>query len=361
MFSTKMFVTCVVIPFYLLPLLLSTCQCLPQIQGDSRGNNNFLTQDGSQNNNRDQINANNAINGGQRNLVGGFQPSNFGNNLIRFPDGTSRAVGGRQPQRSPFRNPSQNVAAATQGNRRPDPQFRPLPQPPIPSANTQGRERDPTSVPSQPSRPPFRNPPQNVADTTAGNRRPDSQLRPLPQPPRPSANTQGRPHEPAIVPPQTARPQRPAQPRLILPAIPVTSKFVRPDFDVLGMPLIFGEILPQQDDILPDFVRRRPTNSNGNENRRPKTTADNNPRNELSNQRRPPISNLSPDLRLNLPPFGTPDLLLKATEELRSSDVNQESILPWGTVNAGILPLATESTEDQRLGFFPPFAKTQPK
>lgn len=311
MFATKTFAPSVVIPFYLLLLLLSTCQCRPQIQGDGRNNNNFRTQNGSQNNNRDRINANNVANGGERNLVGGFRPSNFGNNIVTFPDNVARPVGGRQPQRSPFRNPSQNVAAATQGNRRPD-----------------------------------------------------SQSRPVPQQPRPISNNPRRPNDPAIVPQRTGRPQIP--PRVVLPATPVTSKFVRPNFDILGMPLIFGEIIPEENDILPDFRRPRPTNANGNENRRPKTTTNNNPRNELDDERKPPISNLGPVLRPRLPTFDQPELILQATEELRSSDGNQEehALLPWGTVNAGILPLANESTEDQKLGFFPPFAsprKIQPK
>jgi len=311
MFATKMFVPSVVIPVYLLLLLLSTCHCRPQIQGDGRNNNNFRTESGSQNNNRDRSNSNNAPNGGQRILEGGFRPSNFGNNIVTFPDGIARPVGGRQPQRSPFRSPSQNVADTTQGNRRPDPEPRPVPQ-------------QPTQI----------------------------------------ANNPRRPSEPARVPQRTSRP--PIPPQVVLPAIQATSKFVRPNFDVLGMPLIFGEIIPEEGDILPDFRRPRPINTNVNENRRPKTTTNNNPRNELDAQRKRPISNLGPDLRPKLPTFDQPELILKATEELRSSEGNQEKqvLLPWGTVNAGILPLATESTEDQKLGFFPPFAsprQTQPK
>ena len=80
-----MFVPSVVIQFYLLLLLLSTCHCRPQIQGDGRNNNNFRTESGSQNNNRGRINANNVASGGQRILEGGFRPSNFGNNIVTFP------------------------------------------------------------------------------------------------------------------------------------------------------------------------------------------------------------------------------------------------------------------------------------
>merc|ERR1712141_139545 len=65
------------------------------------------------------------------------------------------------------------------------------------------------------------------------------------------------------------------------------------------------------------------------------------------------MGNLGPDLRPKLPIFGQPELILKATEELRNSDVNQNAIIKLGSVNAGVLPLATENEDDQQLGFFP--------
>ena len=70
----------------LLLLLFTTCQCLPQLQdGPRNNNNNFRVQDGSQNNNRNQITSNGPPNRGQRILEGGFVPSNFGNEFVRFP------------------------------------------------------------------------------------------------------------------------------------------------------------------------------------------------------------------------------------------------------------------------------------
>lgn len=268
-------------------LLFTTCQCRPQLLQDNgnnrnnnNNNNNFRVQEGSQNNNRNQITSNG---GPPRNFEGGFQPSNFGNEfVVRFPDNVDRPVGGRQPQRSPFRNSDSNPENPTQNSRRPNQQSRPLP-----------------------------------------------------------------------------RPQRPS--RLLLPAIPPPTKFTRPEFDVLGEPLIFGQIIPEENDVLPDFRGPRPTSS-GNRNRGQNRNPTRRP-----NSRRPQNSNLGPTVRPKLPIFGQPDLILKATEELRNSDVNQNAILPSGTVNAGILPLATEDEEDQKLGFFPPFntprsrMKIQPK
>lgn len=279
MFVTTHFITYNISMISLtLLLFFTTCQCLPQLQGGTRNNNNnFRVQEGSQNNNRNQIPGNGPPNGGQRNLEGGFVPSNFGNEFVRFPDNVARPVGRRQPQQSPFRNSAPDAEIPIQNSRRPNLQTRPPP-----------------------------------------------------------------------------RPQRPS--RLMLPAIRPPTKFTRPKFDVLGAPLIFREIIPEENDVLPDFRGPRPTSSrNRNRNQNRNTT-------RRPNSRRPQNSNLVPDVRPKLPIFGQPDLILKATEELRNSDVNQNAILSPGTVNAGILPLATENEEDQRLGFFPPFNKRiQPK
>jgi hypothetical protein len=256
----------------LLLLLLSICQCLPQLQDNIRvNNNNFRVQGGSQNRNRNQVTRDSPLNGGQRNLVGGFRPSNFGNEFVRFPDNVVRPIGGRQ-QQSPFRNPSSNVETFEQGNRRPAQQARPTP-----------------------------------------------------------------------------RSQR--RPRILLPAIPITTKFTRPEFDVRGRTLTFGRVPPNSNDLLPDFRGPRPaSSSNNNRNQNRITTS-------RPSIRRPQNSNLGPDLKPKLPVFGQSDLILKATEELRNSDVNQNVILPSGNVNAGVLPLAIENEEDQFLGFFPPFNK----
>lgn len=278
-------------------LFFTTCQCLPQLQSGIRNNNNnFRAQEGSQNNNRNQIPSNGPPNGGQRNLEGGFVPSNFGNELVRFPDNVARPVGRGQPQQSPFRNSASDAEIPTQNNRRPNQQTRPPPRP----------------------------------------QRPNQQSRPPPRPQRPS--------------------------RLILPAIRPTTKFTRPEFDVLGRPLIFREIIPEDNDILPDFRGPRPTSSRNRNRNRNQNQNQNRNTTRRPSSRRPQNSNLGPDLRPKLPIFGQPDLILKATEELRNSDVNQNAILSPGTVNAGVLPLATENEEDQQLGFFPPFNKRiQPK
>jgi len=281
--------------------LFSTCQCLPQLQGSAATrNNNLRGQEGRRNNNRDSIATNRPANRGQRILEGGFVPSNFGNELrnVRFPDDTNRPVGRRGPQQSPFRTTSSNTEIANQNVRRPNGEIR----------GQNGRATNPT-----------RN-------------------RPQPQ------STRNRPE------PQSSkrRPQTLRNPRVLLPAIPISFKYTRPTFDVLGKPLVFKEIAPDQGDVLPDFRDPKGTRNRGNSR---KTT------------RRPKTSNLGPDLRPKLPIFGQPDLILKATEELRNSDVNQNAIISLGKVNAGVLPLATENEQDQQLGFFPPFnvRKIQPK
>ena len=89
---------------------------------------------------------------------------------------------------------------------------------------------------------------------------------------------------------------------------------------MLGNPLVFKEIVPDEVDVLPDF-------------RDPKGTRNRGTNKETS--RRPRPSNLGPDLRPKLPIFGQPDLILKATEELRNSDINQNAIISLGKVNAG--------------------------
>jgi hypothetical protein len=65
-------------------LLLSTCQCMPQLQGPIRvENNNFRVQGSGQNSNTNQVPRDGISNGGQANLVGGFTPSNIGNKFVK--------------------------------------------------------------------------------------------------------------------------------------------------------------------------------------------------------------------------------------------------------------------------------------
>lgn len=269
-------------------LLFETCQCLPQLQGGVRNiNNDFRGQEGRQNNNRNSITTNRPPNRGQRVLEGGFVPSDFGNELrnVKFPDGTSRQVGRRQPQRSPFRSSDPNVETAVQNRRRP-----------------------------------------NIDTPISNERRPD----------------------------QARQPQRPQRPPRFLPALPVAHKYTRPRFDVLGMPLIFKPVVPEEGDLLPDF---RDPSGTRNRDKGARTT-------KRPRFNRPKSTNLGPDLRPRLPIFGQPELILKATEELRNSDINQNAIISLGAVNAGVLPLAIENDQDQQLGFFPPFnvrPKIQPK
>jgi len=295
----------------LLLLLCATCQCRPQAQGRGRNNNNPRGQEDRQNNNRNPITSNRPNNRGQRILEGGFVPSNFGSELrnVRFPDNVARPVGRRQPQRSPFRNSGTTTERAPQNGRRPNSQN-----------NVQNSRRPNAQNDVQNSRRP------NAPNDVPNRRRPN----------------------------QSREPQTPQRaPRLLLPAIPIRSKYTRPVFDVRGNPLVFKDVVPEEGDLLPDF--RDPTGSRNRGKDRRTTKA--------PGFRRPSNSNLGPDLRPKLPIFGQPDLILKATEELRNSDVNQNAIIPLGAVNAGVLPLATENEDDQKLGFFPPFniRKIQPK
>lgn len=305
-------------------LLCTTCRCLPQPQGSGRNNNNNLRgQENRQNNNRNPIPSNRQSNTGQRILEGGFVPSNFGSELrnVRFPDNVARPVGRRQPQRSPFRNSGTPTENPIQNERQPNAQ-----------TNLQNGRRPNAQNSVQNRRPP------SAQNNVQNGRRPNSQNNG--QNGRRPSQTRDRP-----------TPQR--TPRLLLPAIPIRSKYTGPIFDVRGNPLIFKDVVPEPGDLLPDF--RDPT---GSRNRGQNIRTTNQPGN-----RRPNNSNLGPELRPKLPIFGQPDLILKATEELRNSDVNQNAIIPSGAVNAGVLPLATENEEDQKLGFFPPFnvRKIQPK
>lgn len=306
-------------------LLCTTCRCLPQSQVSGRNNNNNLRgQEVRQNNNRNPIASDRPSNTGQRILEGGFVPSNFGGEPrnVRFPDNVDRPVGRGQPQRSPFRNSGTTTETPFQNVRRPSEQ-----------TNVQNGRRPNVQNNVQNGRRP------NAQNNVQDGRRPNVQ------------NNVQNGRRPSQTRPITQTPQR--SPRLLLPAIPIGSKFTRPIFDVRGNPLIFKAAAPEQGDLLPDF--RNPT---GSRNRGQNTRTTNRP-----GIRRPKGSNLGPDLRTKLPIFGRPELILKATEELRNSDVNQNAILPSGAINAGVLPLATENKEDQRLGFFPPFnvRKIQPK
>jgi len=336
--STQFIICNVPIISLTLLLVISTCQCLPQLQSAGRNNNNnFGGQEGrprnNDNNNRLPITTTNRPrNRGQRILEGGFVPSNFGNDLglVRFPDGTSRPVGRGQPQRSPFRLSDAKTPAPVQNVRRPkaDP-------------NLQNQRRpDNTRQPSgQPQLSPFRLSDAMIPDPVKNVRRP--KVNPNLQDQRRPDNTRQQP----------SLPQR--RPRLFQPALPVPFKYTRPRFDVLGNPIRFKTVVADNEESLPDF--RDPT---GTKNRDPNQKAAQSP-----GFRRPNNSNLGPDLRPKLPIFGQPELILKATEELRNSDVNQNAIIKLGSVNAGVLPLATENEDDQQLGFFPPFniRKPQPK
>jgi hypothetical protein len=212
----------------------------------------------------------------------------------RFPDGVVRPV--RQQQQ----------------DRRPRPPPRQTQQPQQPAARPQQRPRPREQQgPRQPAAQPVR-PRQGPT-----NRR------------RPNNNQQR---------PQGQKPSNSA----FNPARAPASLFVRPEFDVWGNPIAFEQIIANEEEFLPDFRKPRPGKR---PNKRPS-----------SGIRRPP-GNLGPDLQQRLPIFGQPDMILQATEELRSRDVNQASILPFGVANAGILPLAHHSTvKPEDLGLFPPFA-----
>jgi len=171
---------------------------------------------------------------------------------------------------------------------------------------------------------------------------------PPPLPPPPPPPPRRRPPQEPIQPVQDTRKQRPAaaasRQRPSTPAQPARTAshlFVRPEFDVFGNPITFQEIVVPENEELPDF-RRRPEKKKNR--KKPKLV-------------RPPKTNLGPDLIARLPVFGQPDAILQATEELRSRDVNHEIIVPIGSVNAGVLPLA-DSSDSNDLGLFPPFAPT---
>ena len=74
---------------------------------------------------------------------------------------------------------------------------------------------------------------------------------------------------------------------------------------------MFDPPMIDEEEELPDFRRAKPK------------------------QRKRPKTNLGPDLRPRLPVFGQPDAILEVTEELRSNDVNHETFVPLGVVNAG--------------------------
>ena len=194
-------------------------------------------------------------------------------------DNVARPVGRRLPQQSPFRNTDSN--AAPNGRR------------PNGGARAQN-DRRPNSASGSNAAPNGRRP--NGGARAQNDRRPNS---------------------------ARARPEPQRQPRVLLPAVPITFKYTRPRFDVLGKPLVFKEVAPEEPsegDVLPDF---RDPKGTRNRSKNKKTT------------RRPKNSNLGPDLRPKLPIFGQPDLILKATEELRNSDINQNAIISLGKVNAG--------------------------
>ena len=208
-------------------------------------------------------------------------------------DNVDRPVGRRQPQRSPFRSSGSTTDNPVQNQRRPNSQ-----------TNVQNGRRPNTHNNLQNGRRP------NAQNNVQNGRIPNAQN---------NAQNGRRPN-------QTRDPQTPQRsPRLLLPAIPIRSKYTRPIFDVRGNPLVFKDAFPEQGDLLPDF--RDPT---GSRNRGQNIRTNNQP-----GIRRPNNSNLGPDLRPKLPIFGQPDLILKATEELRNSDVNQNAILPSGAINAG--------------------------
>ena len=221
---------------------------------------------------------------------------------ILLIDGTSRPVGRGQPQRSPFRLSDAKTPAPVQNVRRPKA-----------DSNLQNQRRpDNTRQPSgQPQLSPFRLSDAMIPDQVKNVRRP--KVNPNLQDQRRPDNTRQQP----------SLPQR--RPRLFQPALPVPFKYTRPRFDVLGNPIRFETVVADNEESLPDF--RDPT---GTKNREPNQKATQSP-----GFRRPNNSNLGPDLRPKLPIFGQPELILKATEELRNSDVNQNAIIKLGSVNAG--------------------------
>jgi hypothetical protein len=379
----------------LLVLLISICQCLPQLQGAIRVNdNNFRIQGNSENSNRNQIPRGNPSNGEERNLIGQFRPSDFGNELLRIPgpesgrweghyftngkkqnfhmdidffesgvikgngrlqNGNTFQVGGRLDKNTfqltgrldimrvtinaiynKFDQVDSYIGEIDGGiiNGRRQGSYK-ISNGEILNFYDDGDQSfslsyvtDNVALPvgeRQQQRSPLINPSLNVGTPEQANRRPAQQARPTP------------------------RLQRP--PRIILPAIPISTKFTGPEFDVRGKTFISGRVLPNKNDALPDFGRPRPPSS-GNKNRNQNRITSRKP-----SIRNPKNSNLGPGLRSQFPVFSQFDLILKATEKLRSNDINQNAILPIGNVNAGVLPLAIESTEDQKLAFFPPFNK----
>jgi len=307
----------------------------------------------------------------QRQFQGGFRPIN----ALRFPDDQvqdgkrfpppppppRRQQGNGRPSSRPAQvnvqrpprpvqptrdtRPSQNdpQRPPTQ-QRRPQPQQRPPQQRP---QNTQ-RPQPQRSTQQRPQSQRPRTDPGSQAPRQGGQSRPQLNTRPPVQvqttrrpPPQGPVGGQQRPQPNPR--PQQTRPQRPNQrgpviddDRLPERAFSAPNLFVRPEFNVFGNPIMFDPPMIDQEEELPDFRRGKPDSK---PKKRPKT-------------------NLGPDLQPRLPVFGQPDAILQATETLRNNDVNHESFLPLGVVNAGVLPLAVpqESKEPKSLGLFPPFA-----
>lgn len=272
----------------------------------------------------------------QRQLVGGFRPLNGFQTeegdvddlrqSRRLPPPPPVPRGGRQqrlqrvPENGQNRPPLPPPPPATNG--RPS---RPLPPQPAQAAR---RPQRPPQLP-----PP---PPAPVAAVNQRRRPPPTATAGIQRPVVPKGDSPAEQEEAAAI----ALPE--ASRRIeSLPPVSAPRLFVRPEFDLFGNPIVFGLVVPENEE-LPDFGKRqgRPMADGKAKTPRPKA---------------PPKTNLGPDLRPRLPVFGQPDAILRATEELRSRDVNQASIVPVGVVNAGVLPLA-KSKEEKNLGFFPPFA-----
>jgi len=205
-----------------------------------------------------------------------------------------------------------------------------------------GQDADRFPPPPPPPRPDRRRPDQQTRSQQPA-RRPKQSQRPRPPPPlspvQPARDTRQRPSRPRS-PPPARRPSSNQREAAAVDELPVAnafsapSLFVRPEFNVFGNPIMFDPPMIDEEEELPDFRRAKPK------------------------QRKRPKTNLGPDLRPRLPVFGQPDAILEVTEELRSNDVNHETFVPLGVVNAGVLPLAVpeESKEPKSLGLFPPFA-----
>jgi len=275
----------------------------------------------------------------QRQFQGGFRPIN----ALRFPDDqVQEAKRFSQPPLPPRDRPqggrqTTRPQPSTQRPRGPEPPVQPARDTRLkPSSRQQQRpESRPLALGGQ-SRPqlnrsPLRPSTQRPRGTQGGQQRPQSSPRPQQPRPRQNGSQQQRPQQP-----NRRGPVIDNNERLPERAFSAPNLFVRPEFNIFGNPIMFDPPMIDEEEELPDFRRAKP---------KPKP-------------KKRPKTNLGPDLQPRLPVFGQPDAILQATETLRNNDVNHETFLPLGVVNAGVLPLAVpaETKEPKSLGLFPPFA-----